>query len=148
MFINTSLSYIFIYFFLKFDFLKNQIWFWFWFFDFFFQVLFITLLLIDSLQQFQLSSIDRSLLICTAESDTTGNDLEIEKNLTEETLVRVALADLIGPRQWFHVAIVLTRSVLKHSQAWIYLIYCFLSLQIHSYFIFKYLFRFSGFYIY
>uniref|UniRef100_A0A914ZRD5 WD repeat and FYVE domain-containing protein 3 n=1 Tax=Parascaris univalens TaxID=6257 RepID=A0A914ZRD5_PARUN len=68
----------------------------------------------------QLSSIDHSLLICTAESETTGDDLEKEGNLGADDLVRVALADVIGMRQWMHIAVVLTRSVLKHSQVSVY----------------------------
>ncbi|KAL3982042.1 Beige/BEACH domain family protein [Acanthocheilonema viteae] len=69
----------------------------------------------------QLSSIDRSLLICTAESETAGNDLEKERNIADENLIRIALGDAICIGQWTHIAVVLTRSVLKHSQAAIYI---------------------------
>uniref|UniRef100_A0A0M3IYN0 Beige/beach protein-related (inferred by orthology to a S. mansoni protein) n=1 Tax=Anisakis simplex TaxID=6269 RepID=A0A0M3IYN0_ANISI len=69
----------------------------------------------------QLSSIDRSLLICTSESDKAGGDLEKDcAELNSDDLVRVALADVICTRQWTHLAIVLTRSVLKHSQVSVY----------------------------
>lgn len=69
----------------------------------------------------QLSSIDRSLLICTRESETASNDLEKEENFNEDELVRVALADTLITHQWTHLAIVLTRSVLKHSQVSVYI---------------------------
>ncbi|KAM3726430.1 WD repeat and FYVE domain-containing protein [Dirofilaria immitis] len=69
----------------------------------------------------QLSSIDHSLLICTAESETAGNDLEKERNVVDENLIRIALGDSICVGQWTHIAVVLTRSVLKHSQAAIYI---------------------------
>ncbi|OZC09884.1 hypothetical protein X798_02990 [Onchocerca flexuosa] len=69
----------------------------------------------------QLSSIDRSLLICTAESETTGNDLEKERNIADENLIRIALGDSVCVGQWTHIAVVLTRSVLKHSQTIVYI---------------------------
>ncbi|VDN90901.1 unnamed protein product [Brugia pahangi] len=69
----------------------------------------------------QLSSIDHSLLICTAESETTGNDLEKERNISDENLIRIALGDSVYIGQWTHIAVVLTRSVLKHSQAAVYI---------------------------
>uniref|UniRef100_A0A0N5AD46 BEACH-type PH domain-containing protein n=1 Tax=Syphacia muris TaxID=451379 RepID=A0A0N5AD46_9BILA len=69
----------------------------------------------------QLSSIDRSLLICTKELPMVGPDLEKEKGIGEDELVRVALADVIVTKQWFHIAIVLTRSVIKHSQVAVYI---------------------------
>ncbi|VDK29716.1 unnamed protein product [Gongylonema pulchrum] len=69
----------------------------------------------------QLSSIDHSLLICTAESDTAGNDLEKEGSVNDEGLIRIALADTLCTGQWTHIAVVLTRSVLKHSQATVHI---------------------------
>lgn len=56
------------------------------------------------------------MLICTKELPFIGPDLEKEKGISEDELVRVALADVIVTRQWFHIAVVLTRSVIKHSQ--------------------------------
>ncbi|KHN76238.1 WD repeat and FYVE domain-containing protein 3 [Toxocara canis] len=69
----------------------------------------------------QLSSIDRSLLICTMERERADGDLEKEDEMGADDLVRVALADVIATRQWTHVAVVLTRSVLKHSQVSVYI---------------------------
>ncbi|VDN02986.1 unnamed protein product [Thelazia callipaeda] len=69
----------------------------------------------------QISSIDRSLMICTAESETAGDDLEKEKNASDDNLVRVTLGDAICTGQWIHIAVVLTRSVLKHSQATVFI---------------------------
>uniref|UniRef100_A0A1I7VIR8 WD repeat and FYVE domain-containing protein 3 n=1 Tax=Loa loa TaxID=7209 RepID=A0A1I7VIR8_LOALO len=69
----------------------------------------------------QLSSIDRSLLICTAESETAGNDLEKERNIADENLIRIALGDSVCIGQWTHIAVILARSVLKHSQAAVYI---------------------------
>ncbi|MFH4977645.1 hypothetical protein AB6A40_004354 [Gnathostoma spinigerum] len=69
----------------------------------------------------QLSCIDHSLLISTLESETAGNDLEKEEQLSDENFVRVALADTVVTHQWTHIAVVLTRAVLKHSQVSVYI---------------------------
>ncbi|KAK0399841.1 hypothetical protein QR680_003241 [Steinernema hermaphroditum] len=68
----------------------------------------------------QISPIDRSLLISTAEHDVAGVDLEEVKG-SGENVCRVALADVIILNQWTHISVVLTRAVLKHSHIAVYL---------------------------
>ncbi|TMS39107.1 hypothetical protein L596_005682 [Steinernema carpocapsae] len=68
----------------------------------------------------QISPIDRSLLISTAEHDLAGLDLEEAKG-SSDTTSRVALADVIILNQWTHLSVVLTRAVLKHSHIAVYL---------------------------
>ncbi|EGT48714.1 hypothetical protein CAEBREN_32071 [Caenorhabditis brenneri] len=66
--------------------------------------------------QCQFSAFDRSLLISTEESDQPGADLEKVANFQTEKLIRITLADQVRCGEWFHLAVVFNRSVLKSSQ--------------------------------
>lgn len=68
----------------------------------------------------QISPMDRSLLVSTDEHENPGNDLEKEAKFPSEKAIRVALADIIRPMEWTHICVVLSRSVLKPSQAAVY----------------------------
>ncbi|KJH49519.1 Beige/BEACH domain protein [Dictyocaulus viviparus] len=68
----------------------------------------------------QISPMDRSLLISTDEHENPGNDLEKDAKFPSEKAIRVALADIIRPMEWIHICVVLSRSVLKPSQATVY----------------------------
>ncbi|GMT24191.1 hypothetical protein PFISCL1PPCAC_15488, partial [Pristionchus fissidentatus] len=69
----------------------------------------------------QLSSIDRSLLISTEEYDVPGCDLEKEANFQSDKVVRIPLVDSIREKEWIHLCIVLSRSLIKKSQLSVYL---------------------------
>ncbi|ETN78724.1 hypothetical protein NECAME_10189 [Necator americanus] len=69
----------------------------------------------------QVSPMDRSLLISTDEHENPGGDLEKEAKIPSEKAIRVALADIVRPMEWTHVCVVLSRSVLKPSQASVYI---------------------------
>ncbi|VDO22519.1 unnamed protein product [Haemonchus placei] len=77
----------------------------------------------------QISPIDRSLLISTDEHENPGGDLEKEAKIPSEKAntfarfqaIRVMLADIIRPLEWTHICVVLSRSVLKPSQATVYI---------------------------
>ncbi|ULT96044.1 hypothetical protein L3Y34_004591 [Caenorhabditis briggsae] len=71
--------------------------------------------------QCQFSAIDRSLLISTEESDQPGADLEKIANFQTDKLIRITLADQVRCGEWFHLAVVFNRSVLKSSQVSVYL---------------------------
>ncbi|CAI2350201.1 unnamed protein product [Caenorhabditis sp. 36 PRJEB53466] len=71
--------------------------------------------------QVQFSAFDRSLLISTEESDQPGADLEKIANFQTDKLIRITLADQIRCGEWFHLAIIFNRSVLKSSQVSVYL---------------------------
>ncbi|KAL6737025.1 hypothetical protein Aduo_010703 [Ancylostoma duodenale] len=69
----------------------------------------------------QISPIDRSLLISTDEHENPGGDLEKEAKIPSEKAIRVAMADIVRPMEWTHFCVVLSRSVLKPSQASVYI---------------------------
>ncbi|CAI4227406.1 unnamed protein product [Auanema sp. JU1783] len=69
----------------------------------------------------QLSAIDKSLLISTEEFENAGADLEKISNFSSDKVIRVALADVVRPMEWFHLTVVLCRSVLKTSTALVYI---------------------------
>ncbi|WKY08112.1 hypothetical protein Q1695_007533 [Nippostrongylus brasiliensis] len=69
----------------------------------------------------QFSPIDRSLLISTDEHENPGGDLEKEAKIPSEKAIRVTLADIVRPMEWTHICVVLSRSVLKPSQATVYI---------------------------
>uniref|UniRef100_A0A1I7TDI9 WD repeat and FYVE domain-containing protein 3 n=1 Tax=Caenorhabditis tropicalis TaxID=1561998 RepID=A0A1I7TDI9_9PELO len=71
--------------------------------------------------QCQLSAFDRSLLISTEEIDQPGADLEKIANFQTDKLIRITLADQVRCGEWFHLAVVFNRSVLKSSQVSVYL---------------------------
>ncbi|CCF23439.1 WD repeat and FYVE domain-containing protein 3 [Caenorhabditis elegans] len=71
--------------------------------------------------QCQFSAFDRSLLISTEESDQPGADLEKTANFQTDKLIRITLADQVRCGEWFHLAVVFNRSVLKSSQVSLYL---------------------------
>ncbi|VDM63087.1 unnamed protein product [Angiostrongylus costaricensis] len=68
----------------------------------------------------QISPMDRSLLISTDEHENPGSDLEKEAKFPSEKAIRIALADIIRAMEWVHICVVLSRSVLKPSQAAVY----------------------------
>ncbi|RCN36444.1 Beige/BEACH domain protein [Ancylostoma caninum] len=69
----------------------------------------------------QISPIDRSLLISTDEHENPGGDLEKEAKIPSEKAIRIAMADIVRPMEWTHFCVVLSRSVLKPSQASVYI---------------------------
>ncbi|CAB3409518.1 unnamed protein product [Caenorhabditis bovis] len=71
--------------------------------------------------QMQFSAIDRSLLISTEESEQPGADLEKCANFQSDKLIRVTLADVVRTGEWFHIALVFNRSVLKASQVSVFI---------------------------
>ncbi|CAI5448055.1 unnamed protein product [Caenorhabditis angaria] len=74
--------------------------------------------------QVQLSAIDRSILISTDENDQPGTDLE-KKMASISTMndknIRICVADIVRVGEWFHLAVIFNRSVLKSSQVSIFI---------------------------